>query len=81
MIDFDSFSDRWEISAKLTLVTPMRIGGGQNAGAYSLSQTPVMLSYDAQTETARPYIPGSSLKGVLRSTVERIVRTFNEEEA
>lgn len=81
MPDFDSFSNRWEISAKLTLVTPMRIGGGQNAGAYSLSQTPVMLSYDAQTETALPYIPGSSLKGVLRSTVERIVRTFNEEKA
>lgn len=81
MIDFDSFSNRWEISAKLTLVTPMRIGGGQNAGAYSLSQTPVMLSYDAQTEIAEPFIPGSSLKGVLRSTVERIVRTFNEKEA
>jgi CRISPR-associated protein Csm3 len=81
MIDFDSFSNRWEISAKLTLVTPMRIGGGQNAGAYSLSQAPVMLSYDAQTEIAEPFIPGSSLKGVLRSTVERIVRTFNEKEA
>ncbi len=81
MIDFDSFSNRWEISAKLTLVTPMRIGGGQNAGAYSLSQTPVMLSYDAQTDMAEPFIPGSSLKGVLRSTVERIVRTFNENEA
>lgn len=81
MIDLDSFSNRWEISAKLTLITPMRIGGGQNAGAYSLSQAPVMLSYDAQTGTALPYIPGSSLKGVLRSTVERIVRTFNEEKA
>lgn len=79
MIDFDSFSNRWEITAKLTLVTPMHIGGGQNAGAYSLSQTPVMLSYDSQTELALPYIPGSSLKGILRSTVERIVRTFNEE--
>ncbi len=78
MIDFDSFSNRWEISAKLILETPMRIGGGQNAGAYSLSQTPVMLSYDAQTEIAEPFIPGSSLKGVLRSTVERIMRTFNE---
>lgn len=81
MSDFDVFKNRWEISGKITLVTPLRIGGGQNAGAYSLSQSPVLLSYDAQTETAQPYIPGSSLKGVLRSTMERIIRTFNENES
>ena len=81
MSDFDVFENRWEISGKINLVTPLRIGGGQNAGAYSLSQTPVLLSYDAETDTAEPYIPGSSLKGVLRSAVERIVRTFNEDRA
>lgn len=81
MIDFDTFKNRWEITAKLTMVTPLRIGGGQNAGAYSLSQSPVLLAYDAQTQTAEPYIPGSSLKGVLRSTVERIVRTINEKKS
>lgn len=78
MSDFDVFSNRWEITGKITLVTPLRIGGGQNAGAYSLSQSPVLLSYDAQTQTAQPYVPGSSLKGVLRSTMERIIRTLNE---
>ncbi len=78
MSDFDMFSNRWEITGKITLVTPLRIGGGQNAGAYSLSQSPVLLSYDAQTQTAQPYVPGSSLKGVLRSTMERIIRTLNE---
>lgn len=81
MSDFDVFGNRWEITGKITLVTPLRIGGGQNAGAYSLSQSPVLLSYDAQTQTAQPYIPGSSLKGVLRSTMERIIRTFNENES
>lgn len=81
MSDFDTFQHRWEISAKLHLITPLRIAGGQNAATYSLSQTPVLLSYDAQSQQAFPYIPGSSLKGVLRSTVERIVRTFNENEA
>ena len=81
MNDFDVFKNRWVISGKITLVTPLRIGGGQNAGAYSLSQSPVLLSYDAQTQTAHPYIPGSSLKGVLRSTMERIIRTFNETES
>jgi CRISPR-associated protein Csm3 len=81
MSDFDVFSNRWEITGKITLVTPLRIGGGQNAGAYSLSQSPVLLSYDAQTQTAQPYVPGSSLKGVLRSTMERIIRTLNENES
>jgi CRISPR-associated protein Csm3 len=76
--DYSIFQNRWQITARLTLVTPLRIGGGQNAGAYSLSQSPVLLSYDAQTKKPDPYIPGSSLKGVLRSTVERIIRTFNE---
>lgn len=79
--DFGAFQNQWKISAKLNLVTPFRIGGGQNAGEYSLSQTPVLLSYDASTQRAFPYIPGSSLKGVLRSSLERIIRTFNEKEA
>ncbi|MCG7850085.1 MAG: RAMP superfamily CRISPR-associated protein [ANME-2 cluster archaeon] len=81
MSDFDVFSNRWEITGKITLVTPLRIGGGQNAGAYSLSQSPVLISYDAHTQTAQPYIPGSSLKGVLRSTMERIIRTLNEKKS
>ncbi|HUT63489.1 MAG TPA: RAMP superfamily CRISPR-associated protein, partial [Anaerolineae bacterium] len=81
MSDFDVFSNRWEITGKITLVTPLRIGGGQNAGAYSLSQSPVLLSYDAHTQTAQPYLPGSSLKGVLRSTMERIIRTLNEKKS
>ncbi len=78
MSDFSTFKNRWTITGKLRLITPMRIGGGQNAGAYSLSQSPVLLSYDKQTDTAHPYIPGSSLKGVLRSTLERTLRTFDE---
>src|SRR5665647_743535 len=79
--DFGVFQNQWKISAKLNLVTPFRIGGGQNAGEYSLSQTPVLLSYDASTQRALPYIPGSSLKGVLRSSMERIIRTFNDSKA
>jgi CRISPR-associated protein Csm3 len=81
MSDFDVFKNRWEITARINLVTPLRIGGGQNAGTYSLSQAPVLLSYDAKSQTAEPFIPGSSLKGVLRSTVERLIRTFNKDES
>jgi len=79
MSDYSTFENRWEITGKITLLTPLRIGAGQNAATYSLSETPVLQSYDAGTDTAEPYIPGSSLKGVLRSAVERIIRTFNEE--
>ena len=80
MSDFDTFINRWEITARLNLLTPLRIGGGQTANVYSLSETPVLMSYDAELQTVEPFIPGSSFKGVLRSTVERIVRTFNDEE-
>ncbi|KCZ73382.1 putative RAMP superfamily protein probably involved in DNA repair [Candidatus Methanoperedens nitroreducens] len=78
MPDFDVFENRWTISAALELETPLRIGGGQNAAAYSISAAPVLQTYNAQMQAYEPYIPGSSLKGVLRSTVERIIRTFND---
>lgn len=77
--DFDVFENRWTISVKLELETPLRIGGGQNAAAYSISSAPVLQTYNAEMQVYEPYIPGSSLKGVLRSTVERLIRTFDEE--
>ena len=77
MSDFDIFKNRWSISTILELDTPLRIGGGQNAAAYSISATPVLLTFDAEKQQYEPYIPGSSLKGVLRSTVERLIRTFD----
>lgn len=78
MPDFDIFTNRCTITATLELETPLRIGGGQNAAAYSISAAPVLQTYNAKRKIFEPYIPGSSLKGVLRSTVERIIRTFNE---
>ncbi len=78
MAEFDVFENRWTISAMLELETPLRIGGGQNAAAYSISAAPVLQTYNAKAQAYEPYIPGSSLKGVLRSTVERLIRTFNE---
>jgi CRISPR-associated protein Csm3 len=78
MPDFDIFTNRYTITASLELETPLRIGGGQNAAAYSISAAPVLQTYNAKTKIYEPYIPGSSLKGVLRSALERIIRTFNE---
>ncbi|MBU4076102.1 MAG: hypothetical protein KKI06_05270 [Euryarchaeota archaeon] len=81
MPDFDIFTNRCTITASIELETPLRIGGGQNAAAYSISAAPVIQTFNAKTKIYEPYIPGSSLKGVLRSTVERIIRTFNEKES
>lgn len=81
MPDFDIFTNRCTITASLELETPLRIGGGQNAAAYSISSAPVLQTYNAKTKIYEPYIPGSSLKGVLRSTVERIIRTFDEKKS
>jgi CRISPR/Cas system CSM-associated protein Csm3 (group 7 of RAMP superfamily) len=78
MPDFDIFQNRWTIKAKLELETPMRIGGGQNAAAYSISAAPVLQTFNAKIQMYEPYIPGSSLKGVLRTAVERLIRTFDE---
>lgn len=78
MESLDRFSNRYVIEGDIELKTPMRIGGGQNAAMYSLSPAPVIECYDAGLGIFEPYIPGSSLKGVLRSTLERIVRTFDE---
>lgn len=77
MDSLDRFSNRFLIEGEIELKTPMRIGGGQNAAMYSLSPSPVIECYDAGSGTFEPYIPGSSLKGVLRSTLERLVRTFD----
>ncbi|MFQ6119669.1 MAG: RAMP superfamily CRISPR-associated protein [Methanosarcinales archaeon] len=79
MNTFEKFDNHYILQGKIRLDTPLRIGAGQATAGYSLSQSPVLVRY---TETsAEPYIPGSSFKGVLRSTMERIIRTFNEEKS
>ena len=76
--DYDTFTNRWTISATLVTESGLRIGGGQSAGAYSLSANPVIQRIDPESGMPVPYIPGSSLKGVIRSGLERILRTVNE---
>ncbi|MCA1917604.1 RAMP superfamily CRISPR-associated protein [Methanospirillum hungatei] len=78
MDSLDRFLNRYEIEGTIELKTPMRIGGGQNAAMYSLSPAPAIECFDAGLGVFEPYIPGSSLKGILRSTLERLVRTFDD---
>ena len=50
----------------LVMETALHIGGGR--ATFSSSDSPVVLTPDQ-----KPFIPGSSFKGALRSTVEKIV--------
>src|SRR5690348_8863890 len=58
--------NRYVFTGKLVMQTALHIGGGK--ATLSSSDSPVVLTPDEQ-----PFIPGSSFKGALRSTVEKIV--------
>lgn len=70
--DLDRFGVEYFFSFILTSKTPISIGGGGDL--FGLDNAVVRLR-------GRPYIPGSSLKGVLRSQAERITRSIYGEEA
>src|SRR6266487_4893503 len=58
--------NRYVFKGKLVMQTAFHIGGGKVT--LSHSDSPVVL-----TPTEEPFIPGSSFKGALRSTVEKLV--------
>jgi CRISPR-associated RAMP protein (TIGR02581 family) len=65
---FDRLENRTRLTGKLVVLTGLRIGAGGDTGV-SGSRLPVMRdSFD------RPFIPGASFKGVLRATLESLVR-------
>lgn len=72
-MSFERFENRWEITGKIKMETPLRIGA--SVSQHSLSSAPVLLQYDAKNGIHIPFIPGSSLKGVLLSASARIVKT------
>jgi CRISPR-associated RAMP protein (TIGR02581 family) len=57
----------------LQLDTSLRIGGGDTSNIVAADITVV------KDASGKPYIPGSSFKGVLRSQVESLLRTINED--
>jgi len=73
-VGFDKFENLWEICGEIKLESPLHIGT-QYSEHTSGSALPVLLQYDASSDVYLPFIPGSSLKGVLRSTAERILNT------
>lgn len=65
---FDAFVHRTRITATFDLETGLRVGTGRALDALT---TDLPLHRDAR---GRPLLPGSSLKGVVRSAAERLLR-------
>lgn len=70
MSDFSSFDNRYYISADIVMERPFHIGKGASLEALGTDQ-PVI-----KTPDDKPYIPGSSIKGVLRAHLEKYARTM-----
>src|SRR5712664_2596195 len=58
--------NRYVFNGQLVMKTALHIGGGK--ATLSASDSPVVLTPDQ-----KPFIPGSSFKGALRSTIEKLV--------
>jgi len=65
---FDTFQNRLVITGKLVAQTALRVGAGKSAEPVG-TDLPVI-----KDALGRPFIPGSSFKGVLRSRIESLVR-------
>src|SRR5258706_6967445 len=77
MAIWETFTSRVIIGARLEAVTALRVGaGGTDAAQPASSDLPVLVGPNDQ-----PFIPGSSLRGVVRSHVERIVGTLEPRRA
>src|SRR5437899_10871162 len=61
--------NRYTFAGELQMKTGLHIGGGK--ATLSHTDSPVVL-----TPEGLPFIPGSSLKGVLRSTIEKFVASL-----
>lgn len=73
MTDFSTFENKYLISATLELEKPMHVGMGTSLESVG-TEMPV-----AVDQQGTPLIPGSSVKGVLRSELERILRTLSNQ--
>lgn len=73
LVDFGSFHSRLRVFGVLDLNSALRIGAGGLAGPTE-SGLPVV-----KDVTGRPYIPGSSFKGVMRSHVESLLRALDRD--
>lgn len=71
---FEKLQTRYLLRAELVAVSGLRVGAGKSFDAAATDQ-PVM-----RDALGRPYIPGSSLKGSLRSGLEAVLRGLGRED-
>lgn len=64
----DEFKNKYIIEGTLISESPLHIGAGNDDFIPTAVDTAVI-----RDENNNPYIPGTSLKGVIRSTIERII--------
>lgn len=69
-LSFEKLDKRYRLRAELVAVSGLRVGAGKSMDAAATDQ-PVI-----RDALGQPYIPGSSLKGVLRSGLEAILRSL-----
>ncbi|MDI6738061.1 MAG: RAMP superfamily CRISPR-associated protein [Nanoarchaeota archaeon] len=67
---FSKFEGKYVLNCNLLTLEPMRIGCSEPTGD-TLSGLPIIVDNEG-----KPFIPGTSLKGVLRSALERVYATF-----
>lgn len=72
--NFDKLEERLRLSGEITTLTGLHVGGGGEE--FGASELPVLR--DAE---GFPFIPGSSFKGALRSTLEAMVRAVDRPDA
>lgn len=65
---FDKYHNKYIVKGMLRTITPLHIGAGEDSFNPIQADKGVIVDYDG-----KPYIPGSSLKGVLRSNIEALV--------
>lgn len=70
-LDFSRFHNRLRLTGLLVLETGLRVGAGSEDSVVGADMPVVRDAW------GRPFIPGASLKGVLRAEVERLARTIN----
>ncbi|MHA1265522.1 MAG: type III CRISPR-associated RAMP protein Csx7 [Candidatus Helarchaeota archaeon] len=75
MLDHRYLINRLSIEGALVTLSPLRIGGSREESPFQIADLGLIRIF--RRGKVIPYIPGSSLKGVLRSTVEKIYKSFN----
>lgn len=68
---WDTFVNRWHFTGRLVAKTGLHLGAGTETYDPVSTDLPVM-----KDELGNPYIPGSSLKGVIRARLEQLIRAL-----